>query len=121
MRISRVWTGPRPSWHNGVMTAALFLFATLFAPTAEAARVQSIAVDGDAVVLSFDEAIERASTFALDGPRRLAVDIPGVEPGSVSTAGGPIEQVRQGRQNGDTARIVLDLASPTLISDARFG
>ncbi|MGV3481133.1 MAG: N-acetylmuramoyl-L-alanine amidase, partial [Sphingobium sp.] len=115
------WTGPRPSWHNGVMTAALFLFATLFAPTAEAARVQSIAVDGDAVVLSFDEAIERASTFALDGPRRLAVDIPGVEPGSVSTAGGPIEQVRQGRQNGDTARIVLDLASPTLISDARFG
>lgn len=104
------------------MTATLLLIATLFfTDAADAARVQNVAVDGDSVILSFDEAVERASTFALDGPRRLAVDLPGVEPGTASIAGGPVEQVRQGRQDAGSARIVLDLARPTLISGARFG
>jgi len=118
----RVWTGTQRSWQYAAMSASFLLFAMALATDmADAARVRNIAVDGDAVVLSFDEAIDKASTFALDGPQRLAVDIPGVEPGTVSTSGGPVSQVRQGQQNAGTARVVLDLTQPTLISDAQFG
>lgn len=87
---------------------------------ADAARVRSVAVEGEALVLSFDEKVEQASTFALDGPRRLAVDIKGVEPGTIAAVGGPVSHVRQGRPDGDTARVVFDLTSPALISNASF-
>jgi N-acetylmuramoyl-L-alanine amidase len=103
------------------MAGAFLLFATLIAADmADAARVRSVAVEADAVVLNFDEKVEQASTFALDGPRRLAVDIRGAEPGTVAAVGGPVSQVRQGRPDGDTARVVLDLTSPAVISDAHF-
>lgn len=102
------------------MCSALILCAALGATSLEASRVKSVDVAAESVVLEFDEAVEHASTFVLAGPDRIAVDIPGVAPGGAVNAGGMVSQVRQGRPDGDTARVVLDLASPAVVAGARF-
>src|SRR3546814_13512076 len=61
-----------------------------------------------------------ASAFLLDTPRRIALDIHGAEPGSGGIAQGAIAAIRQGQFNPTTARIVFDLARPTIISDGQF-
>src|SRR3546814_12689576 len=48
------------------------------------------------------------------------LDIHGAEPGSGGIAQGAIAAIRQGQFNPTTARIVFDLARPTIISDGQF-
>lgn len=104
------------------MPGSLLLIAALFATdAAEAARVKSVDASADAVVLTFDDPVAGASTFALDEPQRLAIDLAGVESGSDGAPGGQVKSIRQAQFDAKTARVVLDLASPTLISSAEFG
>jgi N-acetylmuramoyl-L-alanine amidase len=73
-------------------------------PALAAAAVERIDVDRDKVVVLFSEPVAEASAFVVDAPRRIAVDVIGVDPNSVSDSGGSVAGVRQGR-TADGARI----------------
>lgn len=94
------------------------LFAVLPTP-ALASTVERVVVEKGRIVLRFDEAVERAAAFVLDGPRRIAVDVAGVEPGRVAEAGGPVSAIRQGLRPKGT-RVVFDLAEPATVTAGAF-
>jgi N-acetylmuramoyl-L-alanine amidase len=90
-----------------------------FAP-ASAAALGSVSVDGNAVTLAFDSAVDGASGLLLDTPRRLAVDVTGLVPGGASASGGPILQTRVGQVRPGVGRVVFDLSGPSVVRSARF-
>ncbi|MBZ6379153.1 hypothetical protein B5C34_09205 [Pacificimonas flava] len=76
--------------------------------------------DGAAVLLTFDGGIPDARRFALDGPRRLVIDLADtVNEAAPADGAGPIDGLRAAQFDPQTARVVLDLKSPARISDAR--
>ena len=101
---------------------ATFLMAAAYLVTnpALASRVESVDISADKVVLEFDGTVTGASAFLLDGPQRIAVDVSGAEAGKASSTGGAVSKVRQGQYDGDTARVVLELARPALVSGGSF-
>lgn len=101
---------------------AYLLLALLLAPlnAAHAAAVKGIDFDTDQIVLRFDGAVERASAFVVDGPNRIAVDLNGAVVGTGGVASGPVLSVRHGQYDPDTARVVLELARPVIITGGRF-
>ena len=72
------------------------------------------------ITIRFDDVVEKASTFVLSGPDRIAIDVSGAEPGAPVSPSGVVRGVRQGRPDLNTARIVLDLERPALISGGAF-
>ncbi|MBY0304774.1 MAG: N-acetylmuramoyl-L-alanine amidase [Sphingomonas sp.] len=86
-----------------------------------AATVERIDVRPDRIVIRFDGAVAQASSFALDGPRRIALDVDGATPGGNVEADGVVDSVRQAARGSDGARIVFDLAAPAIIAEGRFG
>src|SRR4051812_41641616 len=62
--------------------------------------VQDVRVQGDRVVIRFNEPVRQASSFVLVGPQRVAIDIDGATPGSVVRAGGAVMNIRQGVRDG---------------------
>ncbi len=114
------WTGPTRPLHGRAMLMPLALLAWLLPAHALAATISHVGVEKGRIVIRFDEAIERAASFVLDGPRRIAVDVNGVTPGTDATAAGPVSAVRQGARKGGT-RIVFDLAEPAIVAEGRLG
>ncbi|WP_235785695.1 N-acetylmuramoyl-L-alanine amidase [Sphingomonas sp. PR090111-T3T-6A] len=100
----------------------LLLLGAVFAPLnpAAAAALGSVSVDGNAITLAFDTAVDGASGFLLDTPRRLAVDVAGLVPGAASASGGPIIQTRVGQVKPGVGRVVFDLSGPTVVQSASF-
>ena len=97
------------------------LLAMVFHPaSALAGTIRAVEIGQDEVTLRFDDLVAGASTLILAGPNRIALDISGVEPGAARDGMGMIRSVRQGQQGADTARVVLDLVQPAVLSDARF-
>jgi N-acetylmuramoyl-L-alanine amidase len=98
----------------------LLLLGAVFAPLnpAAAAALGSVSVDGNAITLAFDAAVDGASGFLLDTPRRLAVDVGGLVPGGASASGGPIMQTRVGQVKPGVGRVVFDLSGPTVVQSA---
>lgn len=98
----------------------LLLLGAIFAPLnpAAAAALGSVSVDGNAITLAFDTAVDGASGFLLDAPRRLAVDVAGLVPGAASASGGPIIQTRVGQVKPGIGRVVFDLSGPTVVRSA---
>ncbi len=118
----RGWTDRGATLHKGGMTLALVLVAAI-SPlnAAEGAGVRQVSVDGTTVTVTLDSAVSSASSFVLEGPDRIALDIKGADPGGTSsTSGGPVTRVRQGRHDGQTTRIVFDLAEPVIVSRGGF-
>ena len=115
------WTAAATARHRSHVLAFIALVAGLFAGVPSwAGTVQDIRVTRDSIVLTFDARIGDASSFVLDAPRRIALDLGGVRPGAVATIGGPVATIRQGHQaNG--ARIVFDLERPAIVSKGSFG
>src|SRR3546814_6060582 len=97
------------------LAVGLFPFAA-----ANAGSIRAVQVSGDKVIVRFDGSVTGASAFLLDTPRRIALDIHGAAPGSGGIAQGAIAAIRQGQFTPTTARIVFDLARPTIISDGQF-
>ena len=93
------WLGGSPSW---------------------AATVRHVEVEGDRIVVSFDDRVADASSFLLVSPTRIALDVAGAAPGGTVATGGLIDAVREGARDGG-ARIVFDLTRPAVISEGRFG
>ncbi len=102
----------------GILPAILAIIAPLTA--APAAGVTDVEIGERQIVVRFDGAVEGASSFALSGTDRIAVDVAGAEPGRAGIAGGPVAAVRQGRFDPRTTRIVFDLASPALVRAGNF-
>ncbi len=103
------------------MAFAFALLATL-APlsTVDAAGVSGIEIGDARIVVRFDDAVATASSFALSGPDRIALDVPGADPGRAAASGGPVATVRQARFDARTTRIVFDLASPVVVRSGSF-
>lgn len=115
------WTNQHKAVHTLSMSFAALMFA-LASPgqMAEAAGVSAVQVEETQIVIRFDGAVEKASSFVLAGPDRIAVDIGGADPGRGGSAAGPVASVRQGRYDSKTARIVFDLQQPSIVSSGRF-
>ena len=115
------WTAPTQRRQYRTMALSAFLLA-MIAPlsSAQASGVSAIEVGDNEITVRFDDVVEKASTFVLAGPNRIAIDVTGAEPGQSPAASGVISKIRQGRPDANTARIVFDLASPALISGGRF-
>ena len=62
-----------------------------------------------------------ASSFMIDGPQRIALDIKGASPGGTVSTGDLVSSVRQGEHGGDGARVVFDLTRPAIVTEGRFG
>ena len=115
------WTAPIQRRHYQTMALSAFLLAMITPlSSADASGVSAIEVGEREITIRFDDVVEKASTFILAGPDRIALDVSGAEPGAPVDAAGLVNKVRQGRPDANTARIVFDLAQPALISGGRF-
>lgn len=96
----------------------------MLAAPALAARLGDavVAANGENVVVTLNaEGAGRISAFALSGPPRLAVDIDGMTaPGGSVLGGGIVLKVRNAQFDTDTARLVIDLASPSRIISSSY-
>jgi N-acetylmuramoyl-L-alanine amidase len=95
----------------------LALAALIAGPAVAGPRLTAVAVaptaDGQQVTLSFSEAFEAPSAFAMDAPQRLVIDLPGVTTDGRSIAGqGGVSKVRSAQFRETAARVVIDLATP---------
>lgn len=117
-----IWTkGTRPRHKVRVIELLLFVLAIMGFSPATAATVTGIAITAQHIRIDFSAPVGEARRFALDGPRRLAVDVAGARPGAaVVASGGPVARVRQGAVGDGGLRLVFDLAEPASVTDARF-
>ena len=109
------WTGPAPARH----CARVFLIALLacwFAGTPSwASTIERVRVDNNSLVITFDGGVADASSFILDDPRRIAVDVSGATPGGSAKAGGPIDAIRQGPHGDGGARETSPAADQSVV------
>lgn len=116
-----IWTKAGVGRHKVRVFELLLIFAALvgFAP-ANAGSVDRVELGETELTLHFDAPVGEASSFVLDGPRRLAIDIAGAQPGpAVVASTASVARVRQA-QSGNVMRLVLDLSQPTLVGRATF-
>jgi len=85
---------------------------------ARASAINAMSVNGNAITMAFDSAIGGASGLILDTPRRLAVDIQGLTPGTMTASGGPVLQTRVGQLRPGIGRVVFDLAGASVVRAA---
>ena len=115
------WTSTRARRHKSVMSLLIVLIAMMMNPAAAlAGQIGAVEIGDSDITLRFDDLVSGASTFLLAGPDRIALDISGAQPGRSSQGTGLVRAVRQGQKDSGTARIVLDLAQPAVVSRARF-
>jgi len=115
------WTSARGRRHKSVMSMLIVLIAMMMNPAASlAGQIGAVEIGDSDVTLRFDDLVSGASTFLLAGPDRIALDIAGAQSGRSSPGAGLVRSVRQGQKDPGTARIVLDLAQPAVVTGARF-
>lgn len=116
------WTADKRALHKWRMLQSLALAGILFSTPGSAGGISGVDVQGDRVVVRFDDRVEGASAFLLDAPRRIALDIDGAQMGRArfSPGNGAIAAVRQGQISDGTARVVLDLAAPATLGDPQI-
>ncbi|XVJ64610.1 MAG: AMIN domain-containing protein [Sphingopyxis sp.] len=103
------------------MGLAFLLLSILLNPSAAlAGHIGAVEIGDGEITVRFDDLVAGASTFLLAGPDRIALDIAGAEAGRSPPGAGMVRAVRQGQQGPGTARVVIDLAEPALVSNARF-
>jgi N-acetylmuramoyl-L-alanine amidase len=107
------------SAHRCLWGAAVSL-GLLAAPVsgAQASTINAMSVDGNAITMAFDSAVDSVSGLLLDGPRRLAIDVQGLTPGSMTASGGPVIQTRVGMVKPGVGRVVFDLAGYSVVRTA---
>ena len=117
-----IWTRTGKSLHKArVLELLLLLGAVLGLSPATAGSLQSMQLSDGELILQFDGPVGEATSFALDGPQRLAIDIAGAEPGSADAVSSTnIARVRQGRVGSAALRLVLDLSQPTVVNRVRM-
>jgi N-acetylmuramoyl-L-alanine amidase len=115
------WTNRVTSRQDARMTTGLLLFAAMMpASDAWASGISGVDVTDSQIVVRFDGTVEKASSFVLDGPQRIALDIGGAERGTAAQPSGYVAQVRQSQYDSSTARVVFDLTQPAIIKSGAF-
>ncbi len=121
MNAKTIWTKAPLALHNTAMWGSTLILSSLVSVSpVQAGTIREIAATDNAVTVQFDGTVNKASIFTLAGPDRIAVDITGATAGVGAISGGPIRSVRQGQFDADTARIVLDLDTPAMITGGTF-
>jgi N-acetylmuramoyl-L-alanine amidase len=115
------WTARAQRRQYATMVSSVFLMA-MIAPfsSADASGVSAVEVGEREITIRFDDVVEKAASFVLAGPNRIAIDVSGAEPGAPVSPSGVVSGVRQGRPDPNTARIVFDLAQPAIVSGGQF-
>ncbi|MDB5663108.1 MAG: N-acetylmuramoyl-L-alanine amidase [Sphingomonas bacterium] len=104
-----------------VASAFVLILSALFGLfPLSAAMVSGVELATDRITLRFDDPVEGASAFLLDGPTRIAVDVGGARAGVANASGGIVSQIRQGQYSPSTARVVFDLDRPAVVTDGEF-
>jgi N-acetylmuramoyl-L-alanine amidase len=98
----------------------LFAAFPIYASLAIGGTVQKISAQDGAVIVQFDGVVDRADVFTLAAPDRIAIDVSGATAGQSAFAGGSVQNIRQRQFSADTARIVLDLAEPAVVTNGNF-
>ena len=115
------WTNCRAWRHNPAMLFLSVLLGSLLAPQAAVAgNIGAIEIADQDITVRFDDLVAGATTLLLAGPDRIALDIAGAQAGHSPQGAGLVRAVRQAQRDSGTARVVLDLGAPALISNARF-
>ena len=104
---------------KGVLSALVSLLAVVASP-ADAGQIAGIDISDDRIVVRFNDVVERASSFVLGGPDRIALDVAGADRGAPAIPGGRVTQVRQGFVANGTTRIVFDMAMPAKVLGGTF-
>ncbi len=105
---------------RGMIPAMLFVAFPICASPALGGTVQKISAQDGTVIVQFDGVVERADVFTLAAPDRIAIDVSGATAGQSAFAGGSVHNIRQRQFSADTARIVLDLAEPAVVTNGNF-
>ena len=105
---------------RGMIPAMLFAALPICASPAMGGTVQKISAQDGAVIVQFDGVVDRADVFTLAAPDRIAIDVSGATSGQSAFAGGSVQNIRQRQFSADTARIVLDLAEPAVVTNDNF-
>lgn len=87
---------------------------------ANAGAIRDISSNANSITVRFDDIVDKAAIFSLAGPDRITLDISGATTGPAASANGSILAIRQGQYDADTARVVLDLAQPALVTGGSF-
>jgi len=103
-----------------MIPALLFVAFPIWASPAMGGTVQKISAQDGAVIVQFDGVVDRADVFTLAAPDRIAIDVSGATAGQSAFAGGSVQKIRQRQFSADTARIVLDLAEPAIVTNGNF-
>ena len=103
-----------------MQTAAILCAMMSPSGAALAGSVTGVEVGTRQIVIRFDDVVEKATSFPLSNPARIAVDVSGVDPGRGGDVNGVVTAVRQGRYADDSARIVFDLSEPALVACGSF-
>lgn len=115
------WTNSPSGRHNPrMLLLSVFAWTLLTPPAVLASNIGTVEIVGGEVTVRFDDLVASASTLLLPGPDRIALDIMGAQAGHSPPGGGLVRAVRQGQRDASTARVVLDLDTPALVSNARF-
>ncbi len=83
-------------------------------------QVTGVDIANDRITVRFDDVVEKATSFVLTGPDRIAIDIDGAEAGPAVVGSGPVARVRQGAYAARTTRIVFDMAVPQGVKRGSF-
>ena len=105
---------------RGMIPAMLFAALPICASPAMRGTVQKISAQDGAVIVQFDGVVDRADVFTLAAPDRIAIDVSGATAGQSAFAGGSVQNIRQRQFSAETARIVLDLAEPAVVTNGNF-
>lgn len=105
---------------RGMISAMLFAAFPTYASPAMGGTVQKISAHDGTVIVQFDGVVDRADVFTLAAPDRIAIDVSGATAGQSAFAGGSVQNIRQRQFSADTARIVLDLAEPAVVTNGNF-
>ncbi len=97
----------------------LALFSVIAAP-AMAGQVSGIVVEEGRITVRFDDNVERATSFILTGPDRIAIDVVGTDRGTAGPPAGLVAAIRQGASSPGSTRIVFDLNTPASITAGAF-
>jgi N-acetylmuramoyl-L-alanine amidase len=119
--LKNIWTKSSFQLHNSNMIIAALIASSLFTMSPSmAGTVSNVDATENSVTIYFDDVVNKASVFTLSGPNRIAIDVLGATAGGSSSAAGSITSIRQGQFNSETARIVMDLGQPALVTDGQF-
>lgn len=107
--------------HNTTMLFSTLIATGLFTMSpAMAGAIRDISSTNNSITVRFDDVVSKAAIFSLAGPDRITLDISGATTGPAASGNGAVRAIRQGQYDPDTARVVLDLARPALITGGSF-